>query len=701
MRARENCVKPMATALLLFTAPLGLDAADKRQITHETLWLMKSVGAPAASPDGKWVVFPVTEPAYDEKDEVSDLWIVAGDGSAPPRRLTSGRGTKTGTDWSPDSKKIAFSAKREGDEVSQIYILDLAGGEAQRLTSLTLGARAPKWSPDGKMLLFQSAVWRGARNEAENKKLNDERKIAKSKVRTYDGFPIRHWDRWLDERQTHLFVAPAEDGSKAKDLLAGTQMVQAPGFHGRGGEEQGGDDLAPAWSPGAQSIVFTASVDGDIAAWGEPTTQLYEAALSGAEPRPLTSGDITHSNAVFSRDGKSLCFKTVAGKGTIYALDRIGCATWPWTGSVTPVASTFDRGVRNLSFASDSRTLYFAADDAGHTRIYSAALSGGEAKLAFDAPRGVWRSMTLPALANPPAIFALWESAVVPAEVHRLDPRTGKQTRLTNFNTDQASAIDWLPLREFWFTSKEGRRIHSFLVLPPGFDEGKKYPLLVLIHGGHASMWSDSITRRWNYHLLTSPGYVGLLTDYRGSTGYGEKFTLDILGDPLRGPADDINAAADEAIRQFPFIDSSRQAAAGGSYGGHLVNWLEATTDRYRCLVSHAGLASLYAQWATSDGIRHRELMMGGPFWENTQKWLDQSPTTYAARFKTPLLLSVGDNDFRVPLNNTLEMWSVLQRRRVPGRLLVWPQANHWITNGHDSRRFYQEVHGWLARWLR
>jgi dipeptidyl aminopeptidase/acylaminoacyl peptidase len=220
------------------------------------------------------------------------------------------------------------------------------------------------------------------------------------------------------------------------------------------------------------------------------------------------------------------------------------------------------------------------------------------------------------------------------------------------------------------------------------------------MHGGHASMWRDSITRRWNYHLLAKPGYVVLLTDYVGSTGYGEKFTRDILGDPLRGSADDINAAADEAIRRFAFIDGTRLAAAGASYGGHLANWMEATTTRYKCLISHAGLVSLYSQWATSDVIYHRERMMSGPFWENTAAWLDQSPSTYAKDFKTPMLLTVGENDFRVPLNNVLEMWSLLQRQRVPSRLLVWPDENHWILKGENSRVFYQEVHQWLARWL-
>jgi len=221
------------------------------------------------------------------------------------------------------------------------------------------------------------------------------------------------------------------------------------------------------------------------------------------------------------------------------------------------------------------------------------------------------------------------------------------------------------------------------------------------MHGGAANMWRDQITLRWNYHLLARPGYVVLLTNYRGSSGFGEAFGRWIQNDPLAGPATDINEAADEAIRRYPFIDATRQMAVGASYGGHLANWLEATTTRYRAIVSHAGEANIEAQWGTSDGIYHRELMMGGPPWEQAKTWIEQNPIRRAASYRTPILLSVGENDFRVPINNTLENWSALQRMKVPSRLLVWPNANHWISNGEDSRHFYEEVHAWLARWIK
>jgi dipeptidyl aminopeptidase/acylaminoacyl peptidase len=220
-------------------------------------------------------------------------------------------------------------------------------------------------------------------------------------------------------------------------------------------------------------------------------------------------------------------------------------------------------------------------------------------------------------------------------------------------------------------------------------------------------MWRDSFVVRWNYHLLAAPGYVVLLTDYIGSTGYGEAFAQAIQFDPLRTPGEEIVAAADEAIRLFPFIDAARQAAGGASYGGHLTNWLQATTTRFRCLVSHAGLIDLASQWGTSDTIYGRELTNGGPVWEQGPVWREQSPILLAGNharktgWTAPMLITVGENDFRVPLNQALENWALHRRLQIPGKLIVFPDENHWILKGENSRFFYNQVHAWLAQWLK
>lgn len=667
-------------------------------VTHEALWMMKRVGSPVLSPDGRWVVVSVTEPSYDEKKEAADLWIVPADGSAPPRRLTSSKAGESGADWSPDSRRLAFAAKREDDEVAQVYVLDVAGGgEARRVTASPLAARAPRWSPDGKSILYQGAAYPGAADADANKKIAAERKDAKSKVRIYDTFPIRRWDKWLDDTQTHLFVVPADGDGKSRDLLAGTALVAQPGFGAPGGEGSG-EDFAPAWAPDGSAVVFVATTNRTSAAYAPVVTHLFSVPAAGGEPRALTTGNVSESGPRFAPDGRSLCYRTSDEKGRIYALDRLACAAWPWTGAVTPLTASFDRSVSDFAIAPDGR-VFLTAEDSGFVKLYSVGAKGGEVTPVLDA-QGAYGAIEVSESAKPAVIVASWGSATRPAEVFRIDPVGKKQSNLTSFTTDTASKLDWQPLQEFWFTNDQGKQVHSFVALPQGFDAAKKYPLLVLIHGGHANMWRDQITLRWNYHLLASPGYVVLMTDYRGSTGYGEAFTLDIQGDPLRGPADDINRAADEAVKRYPFIDATRQAAGGASYGGHLTNWLEATTTRYKALVSHAGLSSLQTQWGTSDGIYNREVMMGGPFWDDTKNWMDQSPVAYAKDFKTPILLSVGENDFRVPMNNTLEMYAVLQRMRVPTRLMVWPDENHWVLKPENSRVFYREVHAWLAKWL-
>ena len=711
--ARAGSALRLVLFAILMAAVGPMSAGPKRAITHEDVWLARRLGTPTVSPDGQWAAVQVTEPTYEDRAQ-SDIWIVRLDGSAPPRRLTSARGDESGPAWSPDGRRLAFSSRREGDEVSQLYVIDVVQpGEATRVSNVSTGARAPRWRPDGSGILFTSDVYPGANTDADNKRIADERKKRKWNARVFDTFPIRDWDRWLDDRRPSLLVQPYDpahgrssdpsharpvDGVEPKDLLAGSTLAAERGFAGQAGS--GTDNIAATWTPDGSGVVFAATTNRHEAAFSDVVHSLWMIPSAGGEATRLSTERGAYGSPRFSRDGRTL-YATFQPHGErVYQHTRLVRWRWPAMDQRIVVTASADLNVETYAPSPDGASVYFLAEDKGHQRMFRVPASGGEVRQLGTLDRGSYAAFDAAGATPAAVIIANWESAVNPPEIGRVDPVTGSWAALSKFNADRVAEVDLPPLQEFWFTSKRGAQIHNFLALPPAFDASKKYPLFVVIHGGPHNMWIDQFVVRWNYHLLARPGYVVLLTNYTGSTGFGEKFAQGIERDPLEGPGDEVNQAAAEAIKRFPFIDASRQAAGGASYGGHLTNWLAVTTSHYRALISHAGLFDQAQQWGTSDMIWMRERNAGGPPWEHAAVWTKQSPLSRAGNLKTPMLVTVGERDYRVPMNNAIQLWSALQRMKVPSRLLVFPDENHWVLRGENSRFFYSEVHGWLARWL-
>jgi dipeptidyl aminopeptidase/acylaminoacyl peptidase len=679
---------------------------SRRPVTHQDLWEMSRLGTPVLSPDGTRAVVQVTEPVYEADGTVSDLWLIDVTGQSAPRRLTSDPGPESDPAWSPDGTRIAFAAKRGDDEVSQIYLLDATRpGEALKLTALSTGAAVPRWSPDGERVAFESRVYPAAADDEANEKEKTRREELGYNATAYDIFPIRQWDRWRDDLQTRLFVQEARAGAEARDLLAGTSLVAGPGYGGV--PSLSGESLVAQWTPDGSGLVFSATTNLDEAARAPTRYHLFHvnADADGGPPTALTAGpDYSCHSARFSPDGRALFCLYVPVNEMAYNQTELARYDWPRSGKpsdfradATLLTDGLDREIREFAIASDSERVYLTAFDHGRVRLYQANADGSGPVTALNAESG---GVFAGPVAAGGRLVARWEDAVNPAEIVRIDGKSGTHARLTDFNVERAARLDRPAFREFWFESRHGRQIHSFVTLPPGFDEDRKYPVITLIHGGPHASSLDADHIRWSPHLLAAPGYVVIQTDYTGSLGYGEAFAQAIDGDPLKTPADEINEAVDEAIRRYSFIDADRQAAAGASYGGHLVNWLQGTTRRYRTLIGHAGLVSLEGQWSTSDAIYHRELRNGGPPWGDSPVWEEQSPASYAANFATPMLLTIGEKDYRVPVNQTIAMWTYLKRNNVPGRLVVFHDANHWIMNGAEARYFWSEVHEWLARYL-
>jgi dipeptidyl aminopeptidase/acylaminoacyl peptidase len=674
--------------------------APPHTITHPDVWLMTRLSAPAVSPDGRWVLMTVVEPAYDPKQQATDFWLKSLTDDSPARPLTTSKRPKAGAVWSPDGSRIAFTMKDEKGEDSQIYVLKVGEGTVTQVTHLALGAHNPKWSPDGRSLLFLSRVFPGAVSEEDNRRQEKEHKERRYSALVYDTFPPRFWNHWLDERQVHPFVLELSPGAFPRDLLAGTSLAASPGFSGGFDPEE--RKLEATWTPEGDGVVFAATTRGNHAESERVALHLYLEKLSGGEPIQLTADRASYSSMSFTRDGHTLvCAFNMESPGELYDASRVVAFSWPGLALRRVLTQDLDRSVSNVTVNPGNHRVYFTYEDAGLERLHSVGLDQGDLRDEPCPASGVCTQLA----ACGEGVVGLWDSSVNPPEVYQFGPKAFR--RLTAFNTARAAAIDLQPPEHFWFTAADGLRIHNMLVRPPAFDPAKKYPLFVVIHGGPASMWRDTFFLRWNYHLLASPGYVVLLADYKGSTGYGEAFARSIKLDPLKGPADEVNQAADYAIAHYGFIDPARQVAGGASYGGHLSNWIQATSTRYRAIVSHAGEMDLIMQWGTSDGNYDRELSSGGPPWSSSPIWRDQSPVLQAGNhdkgtgFLTPILITVGEKDYRVPMNNALMNFAVQQRLGVPSRLIVFPEAGHHIVRGEDSQFWYGEVFSWLARWLK
>jgi len=677
-------MRKIGLLLLLAAAAFG----QKRPIAHEDVWLMKRTTEPVVSPDGRSIVFILTEPDYDPAKQVVDLWIVPSDGSSPARRLTSTRAPEAGPVWSPDGTKLAFVTRREGDESPQVYVMPMGGGEAQRITSVPGGAASPQWRPDGKAILFES----------DFDPIAAERRQRKSTARIYEAMPVRFWNAWLDERKPHIFTQELREGAQPVDVLKGSKLAESPGFGGVFNPLAGGQSLQAVWAPDGKSVVFAAYVNRNEMMSAQLYSALFAAPVSGGEPQQLTEKGQRFTKPRFSLQGDALYAlqERQAAGGRLYSLTRLARFQWPSPGKPQIVTEQWDRDVSEFSVAADGRTVYLDAEDDGFDQLFQMPAQGGAVQRLFKVERGGYTA------ARPAAngLIALFQTAAQPAEVVRLNVAAGSHAALTNFNGERVSQIDAPAPIHFWFTAKNGKRIHNIMYLPPQFDQTKRYPLVANPHGGPNSMSKDGFSARWNNYFLTAPGYVVLQTNYTGSTGFGEKFADDIEKDVLRGPAQEIQEAIVEAVKRYPFIDGSRQAAVGASYGGYLVNWLNGHTDQFKCIVAHAGAINNESQYGVNDGGIERELRMGGPIWEKGGQWMDQSPLRYSGSFHTPTLLTQGEIDFRVPVNESMTTFKILQRRKVPTRLVVFPDEGHWILKGENSRVHMSEVMGWLKRYL-
>ena len=687
------CVVWVGLAVLTIAATARAQETAKHPITFDDLIAMHRLAEAELSPDGKWVAYTVATPDMEANRNATNLWM------APAAGGDAIQLTRTGKDsspkWSPDGKTIAFLSARSGD--SQVYVLSMDGGEAHPVTKISTGVDIVKWSPDGKTLAFTSSVYpdcvsrsSGSPNNDDecNKKRNDEKEKNKVKAHVAENLLYRHWTHWNEGPRAHLFVIAPDGSGEAKDLTAGANYDVPP--------DQRGEESDINFSPDSKEVCFTAVTDKVEAA--STNGDLFIVPVSGGEPKRFTTQPGFDGNPVYSPDGKYIAYHAQLTAG--YEADRWRVMLYDRaSGKNENLSEGFDRSATNLAWSPDSKTIYFLAENETQQPVYAmAAKPGAIPKKLVD---GFNSAMELSE--DGKTLLLARTSLTMPAELFvAASDGTGLQ-QITHMNDALLAKLEMNAPEAFWFEGAEGTKVQAMLIRPPQFDAKKKYPMLVLLHGGPQTMWSNAWGYRWNAQLFSGAGYVTLMINRRGSTGYGQKFTDEITNDWGGKAYGDVMKGVDAALAKYPFVDGKKMAAAGGSYGGYLVDWIATHTDRFKALVSHAGVYDKVSMYATEELWFEEHDLQGTP-WSNPESYRKWAPVTYAGalgKYKTPTLVVAGEKDFRVPYTQSLEFFSALQRQGVPSKLVVFPDEGHWVLKPQNSQFWYKTFLDWLATYLK
>ncbi len=673
--------------LILTLASMAIVFAQKKPFDSAAMMELKRMSDPQISPDGKWVSFTVQTVDVAANKKPSQIWIAPGPAGAPggtPRQITHDGESNQRARWSPDSKRIAYISDRGGS--SQIWLMDTDGGDARQATNLSTEADGVLFSPDGKNLLFTSEVYPecGA-DEACNKKNLDAEKNSKVKARIYTELLYRHWTAWQGKRRSHLLVVGATGGAP-RDLTPGTRGV--PPFSLGGADDY---DI----SPDGQEVCYSMNADPVPAI--STNTDVYAVSIAGGQPRKITNTPGADTNPRYSPDGKYIAWRAQFRAG--YESDRFRLLVLERsTGNVTNLTDNLDRWVNSFTWAPDSTGLFFTIDDRGRQSIQLIPVAGGAARMVAS---GDSELDDMQLTRDGKTMVYTQQSGVSPVEIYRASSAGGAPVALTHLNDQTLNACQLTPLEEFWVDGAEGARVQSFVVKPYGFRPDRKYPVLLLIHGGPQGSWGHSWTFRWNAQVFAAAGYVVVMPNPRGSTGFGQKFIDEINGDWGGRAFDDIMAVADYIVTGMPYADSSRMTAAGGSYGGYMIDWILGHTQRFKALISHAGVYDLESEFSATEELWFPLWEFGGTPWDKPETYAKWSPNKYVPDFHTPTLVVTGEMDFRVPYTQSLELFTALQLQKVPSKLVVFPDEGHWVLKPQNSILWYKTFIDWMDSWVK
>jgi len=701
----------------------------KHPFTFEDMMKLKRVGEPEVSPDGKWVIFSVVDVSLEANTKTPHIWIVPTAGGQE-RKIISDQDADRPR-WAPDGKRFAFISTKEGG--SQVWIADFDGGAGtvgaiHSLTSIATEAGGELWSPDGKNILFTSDVYPECDGEqaAEitcNAKKVEQADKSKVKAQIFTHLLYRHWNAYKDGKRSHILVIrvpdrfPGTTGAYNGALMP-LPYDLTPGDYDAPVFSLGGQDDY-AFSPDGKEICYTSNHDKDPAA--STNNDLWIVPVTGGPARNITADNsASDSTPLYSPDGRYIAYRAQQRPG--YESDRFRLMLYDRrTGEKKNLTENFDFWVGSYVWEGDSKTIDFSAENAGTSPLYSVSLPGevhglvrgfnDDPTVTQDGRRVLFTKMSLQ------APVAIYKASSANYTVVNCESPVGASNPLlncfqdpepvTHLNDSILAQIQMSPLESFWFTGAHGDKVEGFLVKPPNFDASKKYPLKFLIHGGPQGAWGDDWSYRWNPELFASPtsstpsGYVVIMINFHGSTGYGQKFIDAINGDWGGAPFEDLMKGLDYAENTYPFIDKDRECALGASYGGYMANWVLGHTDRFKCIVTHDGMFNAESAWGDTEELWFNDWEFKGTPYDNRELYRKWSPHEYAKNFKTPTLVIHGQKDYRLDVSQGFDLFTTLQMEGVPSEMLYFPDEGHWVLKPQNSELWYKTVNDWVDRWTR
>ena len=699
----------LGTLAFFFAAAAGA-RAEKRPVAVADLFAFQRVADPQISPDGKNVVYQVTAVDLAENKSSTNLWVAATDGATPPRRLTTATKSDRHPRWSPDGTKILFESSRSGE--LQLWVIEVAGGEARQLTTISTGASNAIWSADGKSMAFVSAVYPEfsekpfAESDALNKKKLDAAAKGPVKAKVFTRLFFRHWDEYVEDKRQHLFVMPAA-GGEPKDVTPGDRDAYPTSTTFSVGDEF-------TFAPDGRYLVFTA-VPARDEAWGT-NYDLCRVAIDHTSTKwqTLTENPAADGSPRFDALGKTLFFR--AQKKAGYEADKWDVMSVPLAADGTfadkpkNLTEKFDLSVHEfvLSGTPLGSKIIFTADERGSTPVFELNEEGVLQKRCESGQNSSLSvgNLPLPRGASSP-IFAFSSAKMDrPSEVMVQTLNGGAASvkggvNISHANDDLLAQLERPRPESVDVPVAGGVKMQMWILKPPGFDPAKKWPVAYLVHGGPQGAWGDGWSYRWNPQAWAAQGYVVVLPNPRGSTGFGQKFVDEISGDWGGNCYDDLIAGVDY-VEKLPYVDKSRIASAGGSFGGYMMNWFAVNTGRFKTLITHCSVWNFDSMWGTTDELWFDEFEHGGVPWEKPASYAKFSPHRKAAglgKYKTPMLVIHNDLDFRCPIGQGHELFSALQRQGVPSRFVNFPDEGHWVLKPKNSEYWHAEVFAWLKKY--